>query len=78
MAVFVSFSAINVNALNRGASIAVGEIAQPGWAQTGKNNFANGNMFGINFEANVINIIIDPDLLDLPVTEAPNNPTAQT
>ncbi|WP_088832675.1 hypothetical protein [Paenibacillus tyrfis] len=48
MAVTVTFVAINVNTLNRGATVSVGANAQSGWAQNGKNNFGNGNAVSLN------------------------------
>ncbi|KEQ25623.1 hypothetical protein [Paenibacillus tyrfis] len=78
MAVTVTFVAINVNTLNRGATVSVGENAQSGWAQHGKNNFGNGNMFGISFEGGVINTIIDNDIVDTPVADIQNVPTVQS
>ncbi|KIL41445.1 hypothetical protein SD70_07350 [Gordoniibacillus kamchatkensis] len=71
MAVFISLAAgaINVNSLNRGSVISVGEISQPGWNQTGKTNFGNGQLFGSNVEANFLSGIIDNDLVDNPIVE---------
>ncbi|TJY44062.1 hypothetical protein E5161_01300 [Cohnella pontilimi] len=76
MAVFISLAAgaINVNSVNRGSAIAVGEISQNGWSQDGKNNFANGQLFGVNFQANIVSTLFDQDVVDNPITE--NQPTS--
>jgi hypothetical protein len=76
LAVFISLTAgaINVNSLNRGSAIAVGEISQPGWTQNGKSNFGNGQVIGANFQAGFIANVFDNDVLDNPITE--NQPSA--
>jgi hypothetical protein len=72
LAVFITMAAgaINVNALNRGSAVAVGEIAQPGWTQNGKTNFGNGQTFGANVQTGYWSAIFDQDVLDNPITEA--------
>ncbi|UUZ86312.1 hypothetical protein LJK88_24665 [Paenibacillus sp. P26] len=77
MAVVVNFIAINVNTQNRDSTISIGEVVQSGWASHGKNNFGNGNMFGISAAANILNNIIDNDLVDSPIFDLQNAPTAQ-
>ncbi|WP_123041064.1 hypothetical protein [Cohnella candidum] len=76
MAVYITLAAgaINVNALNRGSAIAVGEIAQPGWTQNGKSNFGNGQMFGANVQFAFAATVFDNDLVDNPIGEI--QPTA--
>ncbi len=71
MAVFISLTAgaINVNALNRGSVIAVGEISQPGWNQNGKMNLGNGELFGANVQACFVTTILDNDVIDNPMSE---------
>lgn len=71
MAVFISLAAgaINVNTLNRGSVIAVGEISQPGWNQNGKTNFGNGQLFGCNIETGFVTSLLDNDVIDNPITE---------
>lgn len=71
MAVFISLAAgaINVNTLNRGSMIGVGEISQSNWNQNGKANFGNGQLFGQNIEAGFLTTLIDNDVIDNPITE---------
>ncbi|GIP38167.1 hypothetical protein J31TS4_14470 [Paenibacillus sp. J31TS4] len=71
MAVIISLAAgaINVNALNRGSVIAVGEIAQPGWNQNGKSNFGNGQLFGSNIQTGFVTTLGDNDVVDNPIAE---------
>ncbi|WP_027092569.1 hypothetical protein [Cohnella thermotolerans] len=71
MAVFISLAAgaINVNALNRGSSIAIGENSQPGWTQNGKTNFGNGQAIGANVQAGYIATVLDNDIIDNPLGE---------
>jgi hypothetical protein len=77
MAVAINFIAINVNTQNRDSTISIGEIVQSGWAAHGKNNFGNGNMFGISATTNVLNNIVDNDFIDSPIFDLQNAPTAQ-
>jgi hypothetical protein len=76
LAVFISLAAgaINVNSLNRGSAIAVGEISQTGWTQNGKSNFGNGQLVGSITEICVVSNVFDNDVLDNPITE--NQPSA--
>jgi hypothetical protein len=71
LAVFISLTAgaINVNSLNRGSAIAVGEISQPGWTQNGKTNFGNGQIFGSNLQAGIVATVFDNDVIDSPISE---------
>jgi hypothetical protein len=76
LAVFISLAAgaINVNAMNRGSSIAVGEISQPGWTQNGKTNNGNSQLLGSNIQTGFVSNLFDNDVLDNPITE--NQPSA--
>ncbi len=80
MAVIISLAAgaINVNSLNRGSVIAVGEISQPGWNQNGKTNYGNGQLFGANVEAGFISTVFDNDVIDNPITEIDPAPSIQS
>ena len=80
MAVFISLAAgaINVNTLNRGSVIAVGEISQPGWNQNGKSNFGNGQLFGCNIETGFATTLFDNDIIDNPITELEPATSIQT
>jgi len=77
VAISINFAAINVNSLNRGASVSIGENNQPGWTAHGKNNLGNGNFFGIIFSANQINIILDNDVIDMPINDQDGVPGVQ-
>ncbi|MBE1445626.1 MULTISPECIES: hypothetical protein [unclassified Paenibacillus] len=80
MAVIISLAAgaINVNTLNRGSVIAVGEISQPGWNQNGKTNYGNGQLFGANIEAGFVSTLFDSDVVDNPITEIEPAPSIQS
>jgi hypothetical protein len=71
LAVFISMAAgaINVNTLNRGSIISVGENSQPGWNQNGKTNFGNGQLFGSNLESGFVTTLFDNDAVDNPIVE---------
>lgn len=71
MAVFISLAAgaINVNAMNRGSAIGIGENSQPGWTQNGKTNFGNGQQFGANIQTIFVANVFDNDLVDNPLGE---------
>lgn len=71
LAVFISLAAgaINVNSLNRGGVISVGEISQPGWNQNGKSNFGNGQLFGANIQTGFVSTVLDNDVIDSPIVE---------
>lgn len=79
MAVFISLAAgaININAMNRGSALAIGEVAQPGWNQNGKTNFGNSQLFGANLQTGIVTNFIDNDVLDAPVLEIQPVPTFQ-
>lgn len=76
MAVTITFNAVNVNTVNRGSSVNLGEVALPGWASHGKNNYGNGNFFGISSVISVNNIM-DNDVVDVPINDIQANPTGQ-
>jgi hypothetical protein len=79
LAVFISLAAggINVNSLNRGSLIAVGENSQPGWNQNGKSNFGNGQLFGANVEFAFVSNVFDNDVVDNPIVELQPAPSIQ-
>jgi hypothetical protein len=72
LAIIISLTAgaINVNSLNRGSTIAVGEVSQPGWNQNGKTNFGNGQLFGRNIESQFVTNLFDNDYIDAPIYES--------
>jgi len=80
LAVFISMAAgaINVNTLNRGSVIAIGEVSQPGWNQNGKTNFGNGQLFGCNIETGFATTLFDNDIIDNPITELEPATSIQT
>jgi hypothetical protein len=69
--------AINVNSLNRGAVISVGQISQPGWNLSGKSNFGNSQLFGCNLEFAFMSTLLDNDVFDNPIGIIEPNPTMQ-
>lgn len=71
MAVIISMAAgaVNINTLNRGSVVAIGEISQPGWNQNGKTNFGNGQLFGSNIESGFLSVLFDNDVVDNPISE---------
>jgi len=80
LAVFISLAAgaINVNAMNRGSVISIGEISQPGWSQNGKSNFGNGQLFGSNPAFCFVSSIFDNDVIDNPISEIEPATSIQT
>ena len=77
MAVFITFVAINVNSINRGSAVAIGENAQSGWDQNGKTLYGNGQQVGSNLEAGFLNTVFDNDIIDSPINDIQSVPTAQ-
>lgn len=79
MAVFISFAAgaVNVNTLNRGSSISVGEVSQNGWNQNGKSNFGNGQLYGCNLQFGFLTNLTDNDILDSPINDTQPTSTIQ-
>jgi len=77
MAIAINFVTINVNAINRDGLVAVGENNQPGWTTHGKTLFGNCQVFGINFNANIMNNTLDNDFIDTPINDSDNYPSAQ-
>jgi len=61
--------AININAINRGSVVAIGEVSQPGWSLNGKSTFGNGELFGINLETGFVATVFDNDVFDNPISE---------
>lgn len=59
--------AININAMNRGSVVSIGEISQPSWNQNGKTNFGNGPFYGANVEAACVTTLLDNDVFDNPI-----------
>lgn len=77
MAIAINFITINVNSLNRNASIAVGENNQPAWMTHGKAIFGNCQVIGISFTANIVSNVIDCDLIDSPIFDQDFTPAVQ-
>lgn len=61
--------AININALNRGSVVAIGEVSQTGWSLNGKTNFGDGQMYGANIQTGFVTTVFDNDLIDNPNSE---------
>ncbi|WP_248924619.1 hypothetical protein [Paenibacillus hamazuiensis] len=77
MALAINFVAINVNSINRDATLAVGENNQPGWSTHGKTMFGNMQSFGLSFVTNIVNNMIDSDVVDSPIVDNDSIPSAQ-
>jgi len=77
LAVFITFVAINVNSLNRGSAVTIGENAQTGWDQNGKSIYGNSQLIGNNLEAGFLNTVFDNDVIDSPINDIQSVPTAQ-
>ncbi|TXK85068.1 hypothetical protein [Paenibacillus sp. N3.4] len=79
MAVIISLAAgaINVNSLNRGSVINIGEVSLPGWNQNGKSNFGTGQLFGANVQACFVATVFDNDIVDSPINEVQPNASLQ-
>lgn len=77
MAVNIILPQIVMNSANRNSGIAIGENQQTNWHAHSKNNFGEGTFFGISLTPFNVNIIIDNDVVDTPMTEAVPNVTAQ-
>ncbi|WP_051263082.1 hypothetical protein [Tuberibacillus calidus] len=77
MAIAINFAAININAMNRDAAVAIGENNQPGWTAHNKANFGLGLQFGISFTANQFNVIADNDVIDAPINDQDGIPGNQ-
>lgn len=63
----IHFNEVNVNALNRNCSIAIGENDQTNWTSHNKNNYGNGILSGKNLAGRNLNIIRDDDVIDAPI-----------
>ncbi len=64
----IHFNAVNVNALNRNSTIAIGENDQTNWTSHNKNNYGNGIISGKSTVGRNLNIIHDDDVIDVPIT----------
>ncbi|WP_458413692.1 hypothetical protein ACNQFZ_01965 [Schinkia sp. CFF1] len=77
MAIAINFVSVVVNAQNRNATVAMGEVLQSNWSAHQKANFGIGFSIGNNAEFNNIVNILDPDLVDMPVQDSDMVPSAQ-
>lgn len=57
----VDFRSVNVNTVNNGSAIDLGDIKQLGWRSTRKNNYGTGKMFGHNKQSRSISVVFDND-----------------
>ncbi|MEX3618480.1 MULTISPECIES: hypothetical protein [Paenibacillus] len=71
LAVIITLAAgaINVNQMNRGSGISIGENSLPGWSQNGKDNYGNGQNIGANVQVGFVATVVDPDAIDNPIGE---------
>ncbi|MFC0524278.1 hypothetical protein ACFFGV_11945 [Pontibacillus salicampi] len=75
MPVSVVFNQIAVNALTENATVATGQNNQPEWTWQGKNNNAAGNPIGFFIAINNFNVVLDNDVIDVPISSPEvNNP----
>ena len=68
MPLSIVFNQIAANQLNDNSTISTGQNNQADWSWQGKNNNAAGISAGFVVMPNNVNIIIDNDLVDVPVT----------
>lgn len=73
----IKFDQINVNALNRNATVAIGENQQSHWETFNKQNYGSGFHSGENVLGKNMNLIQDNDFIDAPITEQSVNNTLQ-
>ncbi|HBF37193.1 MAG TPA: hypothetical protein DDW50_07715 [Firmicutes bacterium] len=69
MAVFINFGVMVINNLSNNAGVFFGENVQQGWSSPAKTNQAL-NIFGVGcVSLNNINIVSDPDGVDMPAID---------
>lgn len=61
--------AINVNALSTNAMITIGENSQSNWSTHSKNNYGQGQGFGMNWMLAPVSFIFDNDFIDTPISD---------
>ncbi|WP_077613929.1 hypothetical protein [Caenibacillus caldisaponilyticus] len=66
----IHFRDINVNSLDRSASVSVGETDQNGWSAHGKSNTGLGSQTGIQYTLHNQTVIQDNDAVDAPITQS--------
>lgn len=75
MPVSIVFNQILANTLNINSTIASGQNNQADWSFQGKNNFAAGQPIGLAAFNGNLNIVIDNDVVDVPINaQEINNP----
>lgn len=77
MAVIINMIAINVNSQNTNSAVAIGENQQAAWTSHNKSNFGNGVFVGNTLAPNNIIIILDNDIIDMPVNDNDFVPSGQ-
>lgn len=77
MAVNILFPQVIVNAVETSSAVTIGENNLPHWAAHAKNNFGDGQFFGLFTNPLNINTIIDNDVIDSPITDPDIIPNAQ-
>ncbi len=70
MAVNIILPQVFMNTANRNSGIAIGENQQTNWHSHQKTNFGVGALFAINnIVVGNIDLIMDNDVIDAPITE---------
>jgi len=77
MALSINFVSVVVNAQNRNATVAMGEVLQSNWNSHQKSNFGIGFAIGNSAEFNNIINIVDNDIVDMPLQDSDVVPSAQ-
>jgi hypothetical protein len=66
----IHFRDINVNGMDRNASVSIGETDQNGWSAHGKSNTGLGSQTGIQYTLQNETIIQDNDAIDAPIAQS--------
>ncbi|MGL4523590.1 MAG: hypothetical protein ACRCWQ_13640 [Bacilli bacterium] len=69
MPVSIIFNQINVNSVEQTAGVNTGQNNCNEWSFQGKSNSGIGFINGMVICCNIVNMIIDPDVVDIPVTQ---------
>ncbi|MGL4821333.1 MAG: hypothetical protein ACRC5C_15385 [Bacilli bacterium] len=69
MPVSIIFNQINVNSVEQTAGVNTGQNNNNEWSFQGKTNSGMSFFIGMNVCCNIVNMILDPDVIDLPVTQ---------
>ncbi|MBM7624456.1 hypothetical protein [Sporohalobacter salinus] len=70
MSVNIVYNTINVNSISTNSPIAMGENAQPDWDTHSKVNEGSGGITGVGLIVGAINLIVDDDVVDTPISDS--------